>query len=182
TALGVTASHTFAAGTYTVILIVTGNGGITTQSQTVSVVALNVPPIALFTFTCSGLTCSFDASGSSDSDGTISGYEWCFMLANGGSCRSDVGIFGATANYTFAAGGSYTVTLAVIDNANAVSRTSHVVTVNAPPAADSPATSTRPDRRIPAGRSRATPGPSAMARRVLVRRRAARTRRAAATR
>ncbi|PYR56600.1 MAG: hypothetical protein DMF91_21530 [Acidobacteria bacterium] len=135
TALGVTASHTFAAGTYTVTLIVTGNGGITTQSQTVSVVALNVPPIALFTFTCSGLTCSFDASGSSDSDGTISGYEWCFMLANGGSCRSDVGIFGATANYTFAAGGSYTVTLAVIDNAGAVSRTSHVVTVNAPPVA-----------------------------------------------
>jgi PKD repeat protein len=135
TALGVTASHTFAAGTYTVTLIVTGNGGTTTQSQTVSVVALNVPPIALFTFTCSGLTCSFDASGSSDSDGTISGYEWCFMLANGWSCRSEVGISGATANYTFAAGGSYTVTLAVVDNAGALSRTSHVVTLNAPPVA-----------------------------------------------
>jgi PKD repeat protein len=91
TALGATASHTFAAGTYTVTLIVTGNGGTTTHSQTVSVVPLNVPPVASFTSACSGLTCSFDAAGSSDSDGTIAGYEWCSMLANGWSCRSEVG-------------------------------------------------------------------------------------------
>ena len=124
---GAIESHTFAAGTYTVTLIVYGNGtGTGTQSQTVSV-GVNAPPVASFTSACSGLTCSFNASGSSDPDGTIASYAWTFGDATTGS--------GATVSRTYAAGGTYTVTLTVTDNGSAASQTAHAVTVNAPPVA-----------------------------------------------
>ena len=38
----------------------------------------NVPPTALFTSSTSGGTASFDASGSTDLDGSITGYAWNF--------------------------------------------------------------------------------------------------------
>jgi PKD repeat protein len=123
---GVTASRTYAAGgTYTVTLTVTDNANATTQ--TAHAVTVNAPPVASFTFSCSGLTCSFDASGSSDSDGTITSYAWTFGDGAAGS--------GVTASRTYAAGGTYTATLTVTDNANATSQTAHAVTVNAPPVA-----------------------------------------------
>ncbi len=36
----------------------------------------NQAPVASFTYSCSGLSCSFDAGDSSDGDGTISSYQW----------------------------------------------------------------------------------------------------------
>ena len=57
-----------AAGTYTVTLTVTGNNyGTGTQSQTISVAPVNAPPVAWYTSACGGLSCSFNASGSSGS-------------------------------------------------------------------------------------------------------------------
>ncbi|HEX9366624.1 MAG TPA: PKD domain-containing protein, partial [Vicinamibacterales bacterium] len=129
TGSGVTVGHTYAAGgTYTVTLTVTDNGAATSQTgRTVTVVAPNAPPVASFTSACSALTCGFNASGSSDPDGTIASYAWNFGDATTGS--------GATASRTFAPGGPYTVTLTVTDNGGATSQTAHVVTVNAPPVA-----------------------------------------------
>jgi PKD repeat protein len=123
TGSGATSSRTYAAGgTYTVTLTVIDNVGATTQIA--HVITVNSPPVAAFTSTCSGLTCSFNASGSSDPDGTIASYAWTFGDGTTGS--------GATTSRTYAAGGSYTVALTVTDNGSAASQTTHVVTVNPP--------------------------------------------------
>ena len=58
-ATGPTATHTYATGTFSVSLYVVDNaGGTDTAHQTVSVV--NAPPVARFTYTCNGLSCTFD--------------------------------------------------------------------------------------------------------------------------
>ncbi len=77
----------------------------------------NVAPTASFTFSCTDLACSFDGSGSSDSDGSISSYAWSF----GGS--------GVIANNTFASAGTYSVTLTVTDNEGATDTSTQDVTV-----------------------------------------------------
>src|SRR5205823_4828060 len=126
--------RTYAAGgSYTVTLTVTDNGGAT--SQTANTVAVNAPPVASFTSACTGLTCSFNASGSSDPDGAIASYAWSFGDAATGS--------GTTASRTYAAGGTYTVTLTVTDNGGAASQTAHAVAVNAPPVASFTSTCSR---------------------------------------
>ena len=61
----------------------------------------NVPPVASFTSSCTDLTCSFDASESSDSDGTITGYAWNFGDGTTGT--------GETTSHTYATAGSKTV-------------------------------------------------------------------------
>jgi PKD repeat protein len=123
---GVTATHTYAAGgTYTVTLNVTDDGGKT--SQTVSVIKVNAPPVASFTFYCSGLMRCFDAHGSRDPDGTIVSYAWSFGDGTTGS--------GVMAHHTYAAGGTYTVTLIVTDDGGATSQTVGIFNVNAPPVA-----------------------------------------------
>ncbi|MDQ3963669.1 MAG: S8 family serine peptidase [Actinomycetota bacterium] len=81
----------------------------------------NEPPIASFTHSCSNTTCTFDAAGSSDPDGTIAAYAWSFGDGTSGS--------GATATKTYDAAGSYTVSLTVTDDEGAVGGTSTTVTV-----------------------------------------------------
>jgi PKD repeat protein len=80
--------------------------------------------VASFTSACSGLTCSFDASGSSDPDGTIASYAWTFGDGTTGS--------GATVSRTYAAGGTYSVQLTVTDNGSATGTQVQTVTVVAP--------------------------------------------------
>ena len=43
-------------------------------------ITLNNPPVASFTSTCNALTCTYNASGSSDLDGTIVNYAWNFAM------------------------------------------------------------------------------------------------------
>jgi PKD repeat protein len=119
-----TMTHTYAvAGTYIVTLTATDLAyGTGTQSQTVSLV--NAPPIASYTSTCSGLTCTFDGSASSDPDGTIASYAWSFGDATTGS--------GATAIRAYAAAGTYTVILTVTDNGASTSTQAQGVTVSPP--------------------------------------------------
>jgi serine protease len=85
----------------------------------------NGPPIASFTYNCAGLTCSFDGSGSTDSDGTIASYAWNFGDGTAGT--------GVNATRSYAAGGTYTVILTVTDNGGLTGTTSQPVTVTAPP-------------------------------------------------
>lgn len=83
----------------------------------------NAAPTANFTYSCSGLTCTF-TDGSTDSDGTIAAWSWNFG-DNGTSTAQNP-------SRTYAAAGSYAVTLTVTDNAGATGTTSQTVTVTAP--------------------------------------------------
>jgi hypothetical protein len=79
----------------------------------------NAPPHASFTFTCTGLSCNFDGSGSSDSDGTIAAYGWRFGDGTSGS--------GKTVDHIYALAAGYTVTLTVTDNAGATGSDSKAI-------------------------------------------------------
>jgi PKD repeat protein len=67
------------------------------------------------------MTCSFDASTSSDPDGTVQAYAWDFGDGTSGT--------GMTAPHTYAQAISYTVTLTVTDNGGASSTASQSLTL-----------------------------------------------------
>ncbi len=110
TGTGVSPSHTYAApGTFAVGLTITTNSGATASTtQSVTVTRVNQPPVASFTVSCAGLTCSFDGGDSADPDGSITSYTWDFGDASGGS--------GVTTSHTYAGAGARTVRLTVTDN------------------------------------------------------------------
>jgi subtilisin family serine protease len=76
-------------------------------------------PVASFTFSCSGLTCTFDASATTNA----TSYIW--TLGDGSSGT------GLTTSRTYAAGGTYTVTLTAT-GAGVSDATTRTVTVSAP--------------------------------------------------
>ena len=113
TGSGATASHTYASqGSYVVTLVVTDNNGAPgTSTLTLNPLA-NQAPTATYTQSCTNIACNFNASASSDVDGTIASYDWNFGDASTGS--------GATISHTFPAPGIYPVTLTVTDNNGAI--------------------------------------------------------------
>ncbi len=122
---GTTASHRYErAGTYHVTLTVADAGGSADTTRTVTVAAPPPPPpVARFTFSCVNLSCAFDA-GSSTAQPTAS-YGWAWG-------DSTAGATGKTAAHTYAAAGSYAVTLAVTDSGGSAD-TTQTVTVTRPP-------------------------------------------------
>jgi PKD repeat protein len=98
-----------------------GCGGVlppTNQSPTASFTANPTSGIA-------PLEVAFDASNSSDSDGSIISYAWDFKDGNTGS--------GETINHTFSSTGSYNVKLTVTDDKGATDSTTKTITVTEPP-------------------------------------------------
>ncbi len=87
-----------------------GNGG-----------PVNIPPTASFTDNCTDLDCSFDGSGSSDSDGTIVSYDWNF-----GDGASDSGV---NVSHSYADGGDFDVSLTVTDDGGASNTSTRTITV-----------------------------------------------------
>ncbi len=87
----------------------------------------NQPPTAAFTPSCTFLDCSF-TSTSSDADGSIVSYSWNF---GDGSAPATA----QNPSHSYAAAGTYSVTLTVTDNQGAQGNVSHSVTVqpNRPP-------------------------------------------------
>ena len=89
---------------------------------------INTPPIASATATPSSgvvpLTVSFNASGSSDPDGSIISYTWNYGDGINGS--------GVTSSHTYNSAGSYTAVVTVKDNSNATSTKSLTVNVSNP--------------------------------------------------
>ena len=129
TATGATATHTYAAGgTFDVKLTVTDTtGNSATSTQQVTIVAPNAAPKATAVVTANGLTINANGSSSSDPDGTITSYAWTF--GDGGTSTL------ANASHTYAAAGTYTVTLEVTDNEGAKNTATQPVTVAAAPPA-----------------------------------------------
>jgi PKD repeat protein len=101
-----------------------GNASLSPVSNSVTVKAgSNVAPTSSFTATTAGLSVSVDASASTDPDGSIVSYAWTY---GDGATAS-----GVTATHTYAADGTYTITLKVTDNAGATNSVQKQITVTA---------------------------------------------------
>jgi PKD repeat protein len=126
TGSGATATHAYrAAGTYQVQLTVTDDDGAASRrSATVSVTAPppNVAPTADFSVAGAGRTGSFDASSSTDADGTLATYAWDFGDGSTGT--------GVRASHEYAEDGTYTVTLTVTDDDGATATAERGLTVS----------------------------------------------------
>lgn len=134
---GLNPSHTYtAAGTYTVSLTVTDNGGNTnTETQTLTVTGGTTggnPTASMDPPLCSGLSCSFHSTSTDVAPGTIVSTEWNF--GETGSATNTAS--GIDATHTYAAAGTYTVTLTVTDNEGLTGTTTVPVTVTAPVSQD----------------------------------------------
>lgn len=123
TGTAATPSHTYAAdGTFTATLTVTDDGG-ATNAVTNTITVTNRAPTAAITSSCLGLSCTFDGTGSSDSDGTISAYGWDYGDSGNGTA--------ATTSHTYSAAGTYSVKLTVTDNGGTSTPLTKSITVAA---------------------------------------------------
>ena len=126
---------------------------LTVPSQSITLIVIpgssgsaNQPPVAAASATpTSGTTplaVSFSSAGSSDPDGTITGYAWTFGDGATGS--------GASASHTYTTAGTFTATLKVTDNAGATATKSLTITASAPapPAAPTNLTATAGSNRL----------------------------------
>ena len=90
----------------------------------------NSAPVAKFTVSTDNgiapLAVQFDATGSSDSDGTISSYKWNFGDTGTGT--------GSTVQHTYRSAGTYTARLTVTDDGGLTDTASHTIEVSADPA------------------------------------------------
>ena len=89
-----------------------------------STVGPNAAPLAAFTSSCGGLSCTVDGTSSSDPDGTITSYAWKF---GDGTTAT-----GPTATHAYGAAGTYPVALTVTDNQGGTGTTTRPVTVAVP--------------------------------------------------
>jgi PKD repeat protein len=117
-------SKTYAvAGTYNVTLTVTDNGGLTHSKTTAVTVGStgNIAPVANFTSSVSGLTASFTDT-STDSDGSIVTRGWDFGDGTTSSATNP--------SKSYAAAGTYNVTLTVVDDGGLKHSRTAAVTVS----------------------------------------------------
>ena len=126
TASGVSINHQYlTSGVYTVQLVVTDNNGKTDSTEKSITVANNQNPTASFVYSpTSPITAEnvyFNASGSSDPDGTIVKFQWDMGDGATGS--------GEKITHRYSKSGTYTVLLIVTDNSGNSDSTSQIVTI-----------------------------------------------------
>jgi len=103
------AAFTYGRGVY-LLRLPTGGGG-------------NQAPVADFSYSCTDLDCTF-TDLSTDADGTVVAWSWDFGDTSSSTAQNP--------SHSFAAAGTYTVTLTVTDDASDTGMTSQQVTVTAP--------------------------------------------------
>ncbi len=98
-------------GSYTATLTVTDNNNLS-ASKTIQISAVNQAPVASFTTAYAANTIpmdvTFDASSSSDADGSIASYVWSFGDGTTGT--------GVTTSHTYTTAGTFAAKLTVTDN------------------------------------------------------------------
>ncbi|MFZ1996062.1 MAG: N,N-dimethylformamidase beta subunit family domain-containing protein [Solirubrobacteraceae bacterium] len=120
------------AGSYSISLRVIDNGN-ASNTVTHTFTVGDDPPTPAFTFNPSPLALaghqvSFDGSGSSDANGTITDYKW--DLDGSGAFATDTGTTPST-SFTYASPGTYNVGLRVTNDAGQSTTISHTVDVHA---------------------------------------------------
>ncbi|WP_199608837.1 M14 family zinc carboxypeptidase [Flocculibacter collagenilyticus] len=114
---------------YNVSLTVTDKYDMTnTVTKEINLVG-NTLPVASFTHSCTDLVCEFDATSSTDADGSIVEYFW---LIEGQVIAQQ------KFSHTFSAAGTYQVSLSVYDNSQGEGRSAKSVTVGEQPSTDLP--------------------------------------------
>ena len=103
----------------TVTAFWTGKSATVTQSVTVTGLPAGAPPVAGFTTSCAGLTCTLDGRGSTD-DAAVTRYSW--NVGNAGETMT-----GAVVNAIYPSEGSRTVVLTVTDGAGQTSSTTRTL-------------------------------------------------------
>jgi PKD repeat protein len=123
TATGAITSHTYSTtGTKNVQLTVLDNAGATgSATRSFTLTTSNVSPTASFIVTASGLVASVNASGSTDSDGTIASYSWAW---GDGTTTT-----GSTSSHTYTTSGTKTITLTITDDGGATATATRSVTL-----------------------------------------------------
>jgi PKD repeat protein len=119
TGAGARLTHTYAAGgSFTVTLtVINNNGAAGSRIQTITTY-----PVAAFTSSCNGLTCSFDGSVS---QGNVRSYAWTYGDGSSGT--------GMAVSHTYGTGGDYVVTSTVTNDRGATATASQNITLNSPP-------------------------------------------------
>ncbi|PCI68537.1 MAG: carboxypeptidase [Gammaproteobacteria bacterium] len=84
----------------------------------------NNSPTPSLVFTCTNLSCNYDASGSSDSDGNITNYLWDF---NGEETSTSI-----SGSINFASASNKTINLTITDDSNNTAASALVITVTEP--------------------------------------------------
>lgn len=142
---GAVVTHAYETyGPYNVTLVVTDFDGLT-GVETVAVRVLARPTVAFvseLSIPIMGAWVPFNASGSTDPDGTITSYEWDW----GDGSSEVVGTF--LAEHTFAMFGTYTVTLTVTDSDGLTSESTASIDVFAAPTASFAFSPTSPDEAV----------------------------------
>lgn len=125
---GPSASHSYGLpGLYLVTLTVVDNAGLTGSAEhTVRIDPVaKTPPVARINAPAGGFvgdSLNFSGSGSTDADGTITGYSWDF---GDGTTAA-----GTNVSHVYNATGTYQVTLTVTDNDGLTGRATHNVVVD----------------------------------------------------
>ncbi len=132
TGSGAISSHAYAsAGVYLARLTVTDNGG-STSSANSTITIQNRAPTATITGSSAdaftGASVTFDATASSDPDGTIVGFLWDFGDGSTGS--------GSTTSHAYTSVGTYTVRLTITDNSGSTASTTYPISITANPSSN----------------------------------------------
>jgi PKD repeat protein len=119
-------------GAYVVTLTVTDDDGASASAALTVVVSappVNKPPVAVLTASATSgvapINVAFSSAGSADPDGSIASFAWTF---GDGTSSGD-----GNPSHTYAAVGSFVVSLTVTDNAGASATTSLTIVVSAAP-------------------------------------------------